>query len=195
MATVLHHPDSKFPVSEIKTRLEHRKMTFGTLIMAGIMGGASLLLVSVPDPTARFGPDEKLIAVCLSGGIAGGLVAIIMFPLTKIKQTAMKWLASSVAAGVFSPAVCKYYGIESDISQCLFLSGIVGLTAWAVLLATIPLVSIIAKWFVRKTVPGAFDPADGGLPRERYRPDWVSAPMPMQDQVQREEEELQRKKK
>lgn len=124
--------------------------------MTYVMVGAGALLLAVA-PEAAFAEEQRLLATCLSGGIAGGLLAVLLFPTTSTKQMAGKWLGSSVAAALFGPAACKYMDQHGDLVNTLAIAGGIGLLSWAVLLAVVPLVARIAKWAVKDRVPGAFE--------------------------------------
>lgn len=116
----------------------------------------SALLFSIAD---TLDPDQRLIAICLAGGIGGGVVAVLMFPLTTARLNAFKFLGSSILTALFVPAICQHFAIEERFTYVLAASGLFGFTCWGVFIIFTPIFQRMAaaagRWFLGRNLPGA----------------------------------------
>ena len=150
MHTVIHF--SKQDVGEYATDQKKDmailESSVGIMATYALISIASLMLSLIPG-SSIFGEDGQLMAVCISGGIGGGLLSIWIYDTKSIRMVAFKWLGSTVSSWMFSPAICKYLKIESDLSNCLALSAIVGFLSWSILLliSKTDLITII-RWVI-----------------------------------------------
>lgn len=149
--------------------------SLGHMMIAALIGAGSLLIASTAPESGALPEAQRLIGICISGGIGGGLIAVILFPLSTVRQTGLKWLASSAAAGLFGPASCLYLKIEENIFYSLAMAGFIGLTAWGILLILIPLSGDSAKRALKKWLPSIFGQmGEDVLHSRRRRPgDWI----------------------
>jgi len=144
--------------------------TLGGLMLWAAIGAGSLLLAAAPDSMMNgFTEDQRLICICIAGGIGGGFLSIIIFPRTTLRGNAVKWLVSPITAGMFAPAICMYHKIETSIWYSLAASGAVGMFAWGVLFVVLPLGPVVARALVKRWFPTAF--AQDEIPK---RPDWIA---------------------
>lgn len=133
----------------------------GAMMMWAIAGAASLLLASVPNNLVEgFPEDQRLICICIAGGIGGGILSVLLFPKTTLRSTAAKWLVSPITAGIFGPALCQFYNLQRDIWYALAANGAIGLFAWSTLFVVLPLAPDVAKYFAKKWFPNAFRPEE-----------------------------------
>lgn len=87
---------------------------------------------------------ERLMVLCLAGGIGGGMLAVLLFPRGTLRLSAAKWIGSSMTSAIFGPAACVYAGIAMDAHYILAVSGAIGLGAWGFLILAVPAVQRIA---------------------------------------------------
>lgn len=142
------------------------------MAFAAMASGALLLATS----NAIISEYQTLFGFCFAGGIGGGIISVMLFPLDTLKKTAFKWIASSSSAGLFSPAVAQYYKIEQNIPYVLALSACIGLLAWGVLLILVPLFgSKGLVWFLFKRILKAWFGIDLNQieDEEEKHPDWI----------------------
>ena len=119
----------------------HHRMfepTVNLLMAFAAVASAVLAFASVNLPSS-FSEYQVLFCLCFAGGIGGGIVSVMVFPLDTLRKTAFKWISSSTAAGLFSPAICQWFQIHQNIPYVLALSAACGLFAWGVLLVVVPL--------------------------------------------------------
>lgn len=132
-------------------------MNLGALMMWAVAGAASLLIASVPnDFTDGLPADQRLICICLAGGIGGGILSVLLFPKTTLRSTAAKWIVSTISAGIFGPAICQFYGLQADVWYALAVNGAIGLFAWSTLFVIMPLAPDVARYFAKRWFPSAF---------------------------------------
>lgn len=148
--------------------------SLGHMMIAAVIGAGSLLAASTASDMS-FSDAQRLLGVCISGGIGGGLVGVILFPLSTVKQTGLKWVASSIAAGIFGPASCQYFAIDHNLFYSLAMAGSIGLTAWGVLLIVVPLVGDSARRALKRWFPSIFGQIGNDILRSRrtHPGDWI----------------------
>ncbi len=127
----------------------------GAMMMWAIAGAASLLIAAVPNVTNGLPEDQRLICICIAGGIGGGILSVLLFPKTTLRSTAAKWFVSPVTAGIFGPALCQYYGFQNEVWYALAANGAIGLFAWSALFVVLPLAPDVARYFAKKWFPRA----------------------------------------
>ena len=126
-------------------------------MLANACVGAAVLLLAVTSESLD--DSQRLIGVCASGGIAGAILGVAVFPRSTLKLTAVKFFGSSLASALFSPAICRYFSIEADMNYTLATSGVVGLVAWGVILLVVPAFTNGSTGLAKKIFPGLF-PSD-----------------------------------
>jgi hypothetical protein len=183
IASYLRHCE---PAPHEKKNMAIFETSLGMIMTWAVAGAASLLLASMPADTSLdwWGSHQRLICVCIAGGIGGGILSVGIFPRTTLRQNAIKWLVSPVTAGMFGPAFCKFYAIDEDIWYSLAASGAIGLVAWGVLFVIIPLGPVIAKLIAKRYFPSILDGEGGESEADEIkprRPDWVAREKPRSD--------------
>ena len=119
------------------------------LLMAFAAAASGVLIFATAN--SQLSEYQLLFGFCFAGGIGGGIVSVMLFPLDTLKKTAFKWIASSSAAGLFSPAIAQYLKVEQNVPYVLALSAAIGLFSWGVLLILVPLVGNKGLvWFLFK---------------------------------------------
>lgn len=108
---------------------------------AAAVAMGALIVTALP---VEFDQSERLMALCLAGGIGGGMMAVLLFPRQTIKMNAAKWLGSSMAAALFGPAACVGMSVQDNMHYVLALSGGVGLVAWGFLFLALPVFQKLA---------------------------------------------------
>lgn len=162
--------------------------SFSVMMAWAAAGAASLLLAAAP--VEGFSQEQRLICICIAGGIGGGILSVILFPKTTLRSTAAKWLVSPITSGMFGPAFCQFYGIQQDIWYSLAATGAIGLFAWSVLFVIMPLVPDIARHLARKWFPDFFKvdqcemPPQYEEPQAQERPE-AKLPTSLQDRGSR----------
>lgn len=145
--------------------------SIGAMMAWAVVGAASLLLAAVPSNLVEgFPQEQRLICICIAGGIAGGLLSVLLFPKTTLRSTAAKWLVSPITAGIFGPAICQYHKIDDNIWYALATNGIIGLCAWSALFVLLPLVPDIAMFLAKKWFPGLIKEEQPKQPPYPYPP-------------------------
>ena len=118
------------------------------MVFAATASGVLVLSSTLSTTLSEY---QVLFGLCFAGGIGGGIVSVMLFPLDTLKKTAFKWIASSSAAGLFSPAIAQYLKVEQNVPYVLALSAAIGLFSWGVLLILVPLVGNKGLvWFLFK---------------------------------------------
>lgn len=149
------------------------------MLMAFSAAAAGALLLASSSLSSAFSENQVLLCVCLAGGIGGGIISVVIFPNDTIKKTAFKWLASSLASGLFSPAIAQYLSIQQDLVYILALSAGIGLFSWGVILVVVPIFGtngviyfLIRRWFgidVREVIKKQKEEENP----EAKAPDWI----------------------
>lgn len=118
------------------------EMHFSMIMHAAAVAMAALVVSTVP--VGGLDESERLMVLCLAGGIGGGMMAVLLFPRQTVKMNAAKWLGSSMAAALFGPAGCVWLGVQTDIHYILALAGGIGLVAWGFLFLALPVFQKLA---------------------------------------------------
>lgn len=83
--------------------------------------------------------------LCLCGSVGGALVSVLIFPPKEgkgspVRQMAIKFLASGLAAALFTPAIMRRMGIEMVGDYVLAMSGFVSIISVTLLQEVTPAV-------------------------------------------------------
>jgi hypothetical protein len=101
--------------------------------------------------------NKTLILVCIIGACGGSLVSILFYPPKSKSQRliAAKFLASGLTSIMFTPYIVHWMTPEPGSEVVLAVSGVVGLSAFAV-----------ATWIRRKTIGWLEDGNRNGFNRD-----------------------------
>ena len=133
--------DYQVPRTTHMTRDERMRTTMVELVAMS----TSWLLLSVTMIDAP--TDDKLVAYCTAGGISAAFAAICLWPPTTHRGAMTVFLGNALCAGVFGPMVadvtCQRVGVPLNLRSAIFISGVIGLGASAIL---VPLAPQIVAW-------------------------------------------------
>lgn len=126
-----------------------------TYLTAAASTAALALLLAIAN---ALDPEQRLVAICLAGGIGGGVVAVMMFPLTTARLNAFKFLGSSILTALLAPAVCEHFAFQDRLVYVLAASGMFGFTCWGIFIIVTPafqrMAAALAKGFISRNLPG-----------------------------------------
>lgn len=138
----LHPRFCKSATLEDEGRCPHINMIAMSLL-AGISVMVAVILLETSEATNRIisssGSDLIFYAICLAGGIFGGLLNVALFGETGTRmEHARKFLGGVCSAVLFTAMFCKWMGTGDDMRVVFALSGTISLLAYGILRAVVP---------------------------------------------------------
>lgn len=149
------------------------------LLTAFSAAAAGAFLLAASNLSTALSENQVLFCVCFAGGIGGGIISVGLFFQLEARQSvsrvAFKWVASSLTAALFSPAISQYLQIDDNITYVLALSASVGLTSWSILLVLLPLFGKrgIIFFFLKKLFNIDYNEIIEEPKKDEQHPDWI----------------------